>query len=316
MRKGLALESGDILFNATNSPELVGKTALFCGYDEPVTFSNHFIRVRLDRMKAWPAYVTRYLQLQFDRGIFAGMCRQWVNQATVTKDQLAGLPIPLPPLEEQRRIAAILDKADALRRTRKRALALLDTLTQSIFLEMFGDLRLEHKRWPTIGFSEACKDITSRSEKLQRAAYEAEGKFPVVDQGQAFPAGWTSEPSLVTHVQRPVVAFGDHTRAVRFVDFDFVVGADGLKVLAPSDRYEPRFFAEMLKGLPLPDLGYSRHMREVKRLAFPAPPIDLQSSFVQRLRVIDSVRHVHSRHAEKQSDLFTSLQSRAFTGQL
>ena len=51
---------------------------------------------------------------------------------------LAALEIPLPPLDEQRRIAAILDKADALRRKRKRALDLLDSLTQSIFLEMFG----------------------------------------------------------------------------------------------------------------------------------------------------------------------------------
>ena len=47
--------------------------------------------------------------------------------------------MPLPPLDEQRRIAAILDKADALRRKRKRALELLDGLTQSIFLEMFGE---------------------------------------------------------------------------------------------------------------------------------------------------------------------------------
>lgn len=57
----------------------------------------------------------------------------------VSSDDIKSLPLPLPPLEEQRRIAAILDKADALRQKRKQAIALLDSLTQSIFLEMFGD---------------------------------------------------------------------------------------------------------------------------------------------------------------------------------
>ena len=69
------------------------------------------------------------------------MCRQWVNQATVWPQRLLALRYPLPPLPEQRRIAEILDKADALRAKRRAALAQLDTLTQSIFLDMFGDPR-------------------------------------------------------------------------------------------------------------------------------------------------------------------------------
>jgi type I restriction enzyme, S subunit len=59
MREELAVHAGDILFNATNSPELVGKTALFSGFPEPVTFSNHFIRIRTNRSAAEPAYVAR-----------------------------------------------------------------------------------------------------------------------------------------------------------------------------------------------------------------------------------------------------------------
>jgi type I restriction enzyme S subunit len=126
-RDHLLVEKGDILFNATNSPELVGKTALFVGFAEPVTFSNHFIRIRTKQKTAEPAYVARWLQREFERGRFAGMCRSWVNQASVTKDQR----LPLPPLDEQRRIAAILDKADVLRRKRKHALELLDELVRS-----------------------------------------------------------------------------------------------------------------------------------------------------------------------------------------
>ena len=78
----------------------------------------------------------------------AGQRNDWQCYSTHRLDGiLASLEIPLPPLDEQRRIAAILDKADALHRKRKRALHLLDSLTQSIFLKMFGDLVSSPKKW-------------------------------------------------------------------------------------------------------------------------------------------------------------------------
>lgn len=161
-REELLVRPGDILFNATNSPELVGKTALFSGFSEPVTFSNHFIRIRANRSVAEPAYVVRWLQREFARGRFTGMCRSWVNQASITKDQLTSLNLPLPSLNEQRRIAAILDKADALRRKRKYSLDLIDSLAEEVVAQVFknnqpsrligeicdvqGGLQLSHSR--------------------------------------------------------------------------------------------------------------------------------------------------------------------------
>jgi len=139
---------GDVLFNATNSPDLVGKTAFFPGLEEPAVFSNHFLRLRPRDGEIDGRYLTRWLNLQFLHGRFKGMCRQWVNQATVGRDALLSLKVPLPPLSEQRRIAEILDKADALRAKRRAALAQLDTLTQSIFLDMFGDPATNPKGWP------------------------------------------------------------------------------------------------------------------------------------------------------------------------
>ena len=76
----------------------------------------------------WLKSKTSFLQ-----GLGNGATFKEISKAVVER-----IEIPLPPLDEQQRIAAILDKADALRRTRKRALELLDSLTQSIFLEMFG----------------------------------------------------------------------------------------------------------------------------------------------------------------------------------
>ncbi|MEU0076296.1 restriction endonuclease subunit S [Micromonospora tulbaghiae] len=133
------LREGDVLFNATNSPDMVGKTALITATDEPTVFSNHFLRLRVDPSVLLPAYLSRWLLLQFERGTFKAMCRQWVNQATVGRDALLRLAVPLPSLAEQRRIAEVLDRAGELRAKRREALAYLDDLTQSIFLDMFGD---------------------------------------------------------------------------------------------------------------------------------------------------------------------------------
>jgi type I restriction enzyme S subunit len=141
------LQEGDILFNATNSPDLVGKSALFSTATAPVTFSNHFLRLRPhpDRLDA--AYLARWLNYQWKRGVFSAMCTQWVNQASIRRDRLLRLKIPLPPLVEQRRIAAVLDKANGVRRKRRESLQLLDAFLRSAFLEMFGDPVRNEKGW-------------------------------------------------------------------------------------------------------------------------------------------------------------------------
>jgi type I restriction enzyme S subunit len=144
---GLLLQPGDVLFNATNSPELVGKVAYFSGFDEPATFSNHFLRLRPGNVIEG-RYLARWLTFQFQRGAFRSITRRWVNQAAIDKEGLLRLPIAVPPQPEQRRIADILDVADALRAKRRHIIPELPTLTQSIFLDMFGDPTGNPNRWP------------------------------------------------------------------------------------------------------------------------------------------------------------------------
>jgi type I restriction enzyme S subunit len=160
-RSKYALAPGDVLVNVTNSPSLVGKTATFSGNTEPVVFSNHFLRLRLDRERAEPEYVRRWLNVQWQRHIFEGLCTQWVNQASVRREDLLALPVPLPPLPEQRRIAAILDKADGVRRKRRETLDLADQFLRSAFLDMFGDPVTNPKGWPVRKLLEAF--VTDRS---------------------------------------------------------------------------------------------------------------------------------------------------------
>ncbi|MGL4223683.1 MAG: restriction endonuclease subunit S, partial [Vibrio sp.] len=106
-----------------------------------------------------PQYLVRYLSYLWRIRVFENMVDAWVNQATVRREDFLNLEIPLPPLDEQKRIAAILDKADAIRQKRKQAIALADEFLRSVFLEMFGDPVTNPKGWEVKEVSTVCTEI-------------------------------------------------------------------------------------------------------------------------------------------------------------
>jgi type I restriction enzyme S subunit len=105
------LRRGDVLFNNTNSPELVGKTALFDEDDGPA-FSNHMTRLRSDPAKLDPAYLALRLHQAWREGYFAEHCNNHVSQASVSRAVLRDFPIELPPLELQQAIVALSRSID------------------------------------------------------------------------------------------------------------------------------------------------------------------------------------------------------------
>lgn len=88
----------------------------------------------------------------------------------------------------------------------------------------------------------------------------------------------------------PVIVFGDHTRAIKYVDFPFAMGADGTKVLAVNAGYDPRFVYHCLRSQPIPSVGYSRHFKFLKELSVPAFPFDEQCRIAAILDQADAIR--------------------------
>ncbi len=283
--------------------------------DEDGVATTELVPLRCNPEKVLPSYLAYFLRssefLNFANTVVAG-----AKMPRMVMSEFWRYPVPTPPVSEQRRIAAILDKADALRTKRREALAQLDRLAQSIFVEMFGDPVSNSRGWDQASFEQFFLDKTSSCEKLPSSGYQSEGVFPVIDQGQAAIAGFCDDESLLAEVALPVTLFGDHTRTVKHVNFPFVVGADGAKVLKAVEWVNPRFASHLLANLPIPNLGYSRHMKEVKRLTFIVPPRVLQDSFEIRLTALDKVRVQHQRAALSSDFLSESLQHRAFRGEL
>ena len=111
------IKADDVLFNNTNSAELVGKSAIFSDFEEQVVFSNHFSRLRPNLELLDAGFLAKWLNLNWQQGLFSEICNRWVGQAAVPKQKLLQLNIPLPPLAEQKRIVSILNETVGCRRT-------------------------------------------------------------------------------------------------------------------------------------------------------------------------------------------------------
>ena len=111
-----------------------------------------------------------------------------------------------------------------------------------------GDLRIDKimpklsSRWPLIGFEDCLLKEQFKITKLKKKEIKPTGRIPVIDQGEKFISGYIDDDSKRYDGSLPVIIFGDHTRRVKFVDFQFAVGADGTKILRPDNFLNDRFF--------------------------------------------------------------------------
>lgn len=138
------LRKGDVLFCHTNSQKLIGKTALF-DMDGEFVFSNHLTRIRFFSNTIKSEWIWYYLSTLWRQGYFENKCKQWVNQATIRKETLLEVTIPIPPLLEQayfiNRMKEMSTHADMVEKSVKAVQDRCDKLTQSILTKAFkGEL--------------------------------------------------------------------------------------------------------------------------------------------------------------------------------
>lgn len=113
---------------------------------------------------------------------------------------------------------------------------------------------------------EKCLEKVTYTNKIQRKDFKEDGIYPIVSQEKDFINGyWDNEEDLFK-VDKPVVIFGDHTQVIKFIDFDFVLGADGVKILKPKDKIDSKYFYYFLQNIDLGSLGYARHYRLLKEI--------------------------------------------------
>ena len=309
--------------------------------------------VNFSPASCWPIDTTYYVDRSATkadiRWLFHRLCGAGLNQMNraaavpgLNREDAYRVEILLPPLEEQRRIAAILDQAETLRTQRRTALALLDSLTQSLFLDMFGDPAINQKGWEVKTIEELCE--VKGGKRLPKGAEYSPTPTPhryirvtnlsngQVDQSQLL----YLTPEIQKSIGRYIVNTGDVIISI--------AGSIGLVAPVPASldganltenaaklvqrrdgNYLPDFLAFMLGTKAIQDQIQS-HVGQVtigklalfriEKLTIPLPPLPLQQTFATRIASIEALKATHRRALAALDALFASLQQRAFAGQL
>jgi len=261
----------------------------------------------------------------------------------VNREDIGELRIKLPPLPEQRRIAEILDKADALRGKRRAALAQIDTLTQSIFFDMFGDPAANPKGWrcmpigeTAIKFSDGPFGSNLKTEHYTAAgvrvirlqnigvgefldddkAYISEQHFASLAKHECLPGdvliGTLGDPNLRACIQPEWLALAlNKADCVQLRPDESIANAAYLCTLLNIPSVE-----RMAQALVLGQTRLRISMGRLRGLNVPIPPIGLQDEFARRANYVSTAKSILRRSLVELNALFASLQHRAFRGDL
>ena len=248
---------------------------------------------------------------------------QGAAQGVITREMLQDLTLYLPPLAEQRRIAAILDQADALRAKRRESLAQLETLKQSIFLDMFGDPTTNSCHWKTFSMSELAVNenylrvpVKSSDREARTGAYPYYGASGIID--------WVNE--YVFDGERLLIGEDGANLLSRSTPVAYMATGkfwvnNHAHVLASNGRARLRFLEFFIESLDLkPYISGSAQPKlnkgNLDRIPVPLPPLLLQDEFVRRICGVDQLQMAVNQSRSESERLFASLQHRAFRGEL
>ncbi|EPB9502134.1 TPA: restriction endonuclease subunit S [Enterobacter chengduensis] len=274
--EGYQLKYGDVLFNRTS--ETFDEIAIAAIYlDNAIaTFGGFVIRARPKGNQIDPAYSVFLFQSKSYRSQVVKL-GQGAIRANIGQKDLARVCILVPPLAEQKKIAQILSTWDKAISVTEKLLTNSQQQKKALMQQLLtGKKRLLDENgvrfsgeWVYLTFDNAFIVANKKSTQVKSSDYLQSGSIPIIDQGQSRIAGYCNNLEVYSDV--PVIVFGDHTRCVKWIEFVFCPGADGTQVIKTSKILEPKLGYYLLSNTDIPNLGYSRHMRELKEKDFRLP---------------------------------------------
>jgi type I restriction enzyme S subunit len=327
-------DAGDILFNNTNSIELVGKSALVRTRLN-ASFSNHMTRIRVNRCLAEPGYIQGFLHHLYGRRLFQDRATRWVSQAAFGTSQLKALKIPLPPLEEQRRIVALLDRAAEIRRGAEAARAKARAIIPALFFDTFGDPATNPKGWETVRLGSIAK-LTGGGTPSKANANFWGGHIPwvspkdmkppiIVDSEdkiteaamEASPTKLIPAGSILIVVRGMILA---HTVPIRFNAVPVTLNQD-MKALVPSSAVLSGFLRWALQSLHAYLLSKVREAAHgtkslesavLTELSLILPPLARQTAFAEEAHDLEAIVHKLDTAAAKAEAAAAALAAEVF----
>ena len=209
------------------------------------------------------------------------------TRAKLTKAKLVNIPIPIPPVSVQQEIVRILDAFTA--HTAELTVELTAELNErkkqyNYYLNKLLTFSDDEVEWKTV--EEIITTVTPPL-KIPRGKYNLSGNIPIVDQGENFIAGYTDNADAALPANEYII-FGDHTEYIKYVDFSFAQGADGLKILKPNRDLAKYVYYAFLNFYNKTG-NYKRHWTDAKKILLPIVSIKAQKRIVSILDKFDAL---------------------------
>jgi type I restriction enzyme, S subunit len=322
---------------SSGSLEVVGKAApALADFDGGF---GAFCKVLRPNAKVHPSYFAQFFKTRGYRQQVSSLA-SGANINNLRNEHLDDMEIPLPPMAEQQRIGTILDQAEALRAKRRHALSQLDTLTQSLFLDLFGDSAVKPKGWPVRQLNEVVKRGTIITYGIVQAGDEFPGGVPYIRTGDivkgeiALEGLRHTDPAIAARFLRSRVQAGEIVMSIRAtVGTTALVptileGANltqGTARIAPGDGIDrlyllhflraagtQQWIEQQIKGATFREITLTR----LRELPVALPPISLQRQFATQVASVERLKMVQRESLVKLDALFACIQHRAFRGEL
>lgn len=208
----------------------------------------------------------------------------------ITKDDIINFNIILPPLDEQKRIADILSTFDDLIENLNKLIEKKEIYKKGVMQRVLtGEVRFNgfKDEWETYKFEDIFIRIAGKKYQINQNEYKEIGKYPVIDQGKKYITAYSDNADKVFNNDN-IIVFGDHTRIFKYVDFNFIIGADGVQLLKTNKEFDTKFMYYNLSNQYIPNTGYNRHFKFILDMSFYIPPsIEEQNKIAELLTLID-----------------------------
>jgi len=203
---------------------------------------------------------------------------------TIKIEAIQYLKVPIPPLKIQQKI---VDEIEAIEKSKKD----IKRESESLNDEVAGLIRFDGLEVQTYKFDEiTTKNKIKTDVQLNKESWYNEGKYPIISQEQEFISGYTDkEDGLILNV--PLITFGDHSLTIKYIDFPFFYGGDGLKFIQTNDLCKLKIFHYLLQNSTKKlkkSKDYARHFSKLKELDFNIPPLHKQNEILAKIEKIEA----------------------------
>ena len=330
------MKKGDLIIAVSGDP---GEPSIL---NVDACIHDGFVGLReLDSERVFTPYLYRYFKFNKEQNKSQAVGAIYKNLNT---DQIKALKIPLPPLDQQKKIAAILAEADNYRQKTKALIAKYDELTQSLFLDMFGDPVRNPKGWNMKQIKEVCtlqggfsfksKDFVSEGIKLVKIA-NVHFEDLVWDDVDLLPESYLDkysnfslkEGDILMALTRPIIKSLGTVKAVTVNSSDLpcLLNQRVARFILKEEELNKRFFLgfiytshfrNQIDKFSSTSLQPNVSNKQIEGLEIMTPPINVQNQFAERIQAIEIQKAQAQESLEKAEDLFNSLLQKAFKGEL